>query len=323
MQAAELAFAHGQFRHGSDQLRQHQPGLRRHRDRSRQARSRLRRHRRRRYRRDLRQPHRQCVAGLSRHRPNPQRRRRRTWVTETSRRHWPASRFFRSPSIPRDPEHCVAATTNGLYERVPAARWRFHSGSDAVRRAIRACDCRAIWRARRHWFAAEYGGLVFTSTDGITWSAIGTGFPAGIGRIALGVQRDNPNVLYAVGRQHLGRACRVCSGSTPWQVRGRTSPVRRTFCRSSTAAARATTIFASRSIPTTPTGFISAASYFDADPYPGVDLALRCHADGRGLHDGEHLDRRSTLMPTCIAWCTSRAIRTRCGPETTAASSST
>ena len=36
------------------------------------------------------------------------------------------------------------------------------------------------------------------SADGNTWSTLGTGFPASVGRIALGVQADNPNVIYAL-----------------------------------------------------------------------------------------------------------------------------
>jgi hypothetical protein len=47
------------------------------------------------------------------------------------------------------------------------------------------------------WFAGAWGDQVYTSTDGTNWTALGTGFPTGITRIALGVQPDNPNVLYA------------------------------------------------------------------------------------------------------------------------------
>jgi hypothetical protein len=47
------------------------------------------------------------------------------------------------------------------------------------------------------WFAAEFGGVVVRSAAGTSWSALGTGFPGPVGRIALGVQSDNPNVLYA------------------------------------------------------------------------------------------------------------------------------
>jgi len=117
-----------------------------------------------------------------------------TWHNETSNPSLAGFAFFQIAVDPGDGNHCVAATTNGLYERVPsgaAFTWeRRRTGSHTSVVAARAAGTTT-------WFAAQSGGLVYRSTNGNTWAAIGTGFPTGIGRIALGMQRDNPNVLYA------------------------------------------------------------------------------------------------------------------------------
>ncbi len=53
-------------------------------------------------------------------------------------------------------------------------------------------------RSLTRFFTAEWGEGVFHSSDGQTWERTGTGFPsANVGRIALGVQVDNPNLVYA------------------------------------------------------------------------------------------------------------------------------
>ncbi len=94
-----------------------------------------------------------------------------------------------------DPDHCVAATTNGLYERVPAAG----GGFEWLQRRTGSHSAVVIARTGgvTNWFAAQFSGGVFVSTSGNTWATVGTGFPVA-GRVALGVQRDNFNVVYAV-----------------------------------------------------------------------------------------------------------------------------
>jgi hypothetical protein len=47
-------------------------------------------------------------------------------------------------------------------------------------------------------FAANFENILDIKNDGNTWAATGTGFPTGSSRIGLGVQSDNPNVLYAL-----------------------------------------------------------------------------------------------------------------------------
>jgi photosystem II stability/assembly factor-like uncharacterized protein len=118
-----------------------------------------------------------------------------TWVQEPSTPTLAGAAFYQIAVDPQDREHCVAATTLGLYERVPAAG----GGHEWLRRRTSSHASVVVARAggMTHWFAAPWSGPVVNSTDGVNWNTLGTGFPATAGRIALGVQPDNPNVLYA------------------------------------------------------------------------------------------------------------------------------
>ena len=117
------------------------------------------------------------------------------WVQETSSPSLSGFSFFKIAVDPADREHCVAATSNGLYERIPSG-----AGFTWTRRRTQVHTSVVVARAggANTWFAAQLGGPVVQSADGATWTTAGTGFPAGVGRIALGVQPDNPNVLYAL-----------------------------------------------------------------------------------------------------------------------------
>src|SRR6185312_12125410 len=73
-----------------------------------------------------------------------------------------------------------------------------------------------------NFFAAMRGGGVFRSSNGSAWTALGIGFPTtNVGRIALGVQSDNPNVLYALvantsgGLQGVYRLTGLTGAGTP------------------------------------------------------------------------------------------------------------
>jgi hypothetical protein len=118
-----------------------------------------------------------------------------TWVQETSSPSLSGFSFFKIAVDPADREHCVAATSNGLYERVPSA-----GGFTWTQRRTLVHTSVVVARSGgvNTWFAVPLGGPVVTSADGVTWTTVGTGFPAGVGRVALGVQPDNPNVLYAL-----------------------------------------------------------------------------------------------------------------------------
>jgi hypothetical protein len=140
-----------------------------------------------------------------------------TWVNEQSSPSLVGFSFFQIAVDPGNVEHCVAATTNGLYERIPATggfvwqqrRAGIHTSVVVARRA-----------GTTTWFAAAQADRVYSSPDGTTWTVAGTGFPASVGRITLGMQRDNPNVLYALiadtaGALHSVR--RLDGGAGNWQ----------------------------------------------------------------------------------------------------------
>ncbi len=139
-----------------------------------------------------------------------------TWALESSTPSLAGFAFFQIAVDPADPEHCVAATTNGLYERTTSASgWaRRRTGSHSSVVVARA-------GAVTTWFAAVFGGAVFTSTNGTSWASVGTGFPAGAGRVALGMQRDNPNIVYAVIATTggaLDSVRRLDGGAGAWKV---------------------------------------------------------------------------------------------------------
>lgn len=122
-----------------------------------------------------------------------------TWVVErtaTGSEDLAGHAFFALAVNPTDGENCVAATTIGLYQRVLATNgtptWhRRRSGRHSSVVVTRT-------GTTTRFFAAEWGGGVVHSTNGATWSATGTGFPTtNVGRIALGVQSNNPNLVYA------------------------------------------------------------------------------------------------------------------------------
>jgi hypothetical protein len=124
-----------------------------------------------------------------------------TWIREDSATGSPdlaGKAFFALAVDPANREKVVGATSEGLYLRVPGtggkATWkRTRPGvhSSVVVAAAAAGGTR--------FYAAEWSQGVVRSNDGATWSALGTGFPtAGIGRIALGVQPTNPDVVYAL-----------------------------------------------------------------------------------------------------------------------------
>jgi hypothetical protein len=149
-----------------------------------------------------------------------------TWAQETSSPSLAGFSFFKIAVDPTDREHCVAATSNGLYERIPAGG----GGFTWTRRRNGVHNSVVVARAAgvTTWFAATLGGPVLQSSNGNTWSTVGTGFPAAVGRIALGVQPDNPNVLYALiatsgGALHSVRRLNGMSGS--WQNISGTPPM--------------------------------------------------------------------------------------------------
>ncbi|MFP4421821.1 MAG: WD40/YVTN/BNR-like repeat-containing protein [Desulfococcaceae bacterium] len=134
--------------------------------------------------------------------------------------------FYALAVDPGDPERVVAATTNGLYRREPVAagaslyHWvRKTSGLGVGNRFTSVAAVRS--GGQTHFFAARFGGLVFDSTDGDTWTAI-PGYPtvAGVDRVLLALQPGNPNVIYGYNeRGDLWRNTRA-NAATAWTAGG-------------------------------------------------------------------------------------------------------
>jgi hypothetical protein len=184
-----------------------------------------------------------------------------TWVQEPSSPSLSGFSFFRIAVDPVDREHCVAATSNGLYERAPAGggfTWT------RQRTGVHTSVVVAHAAGATTWIAAPLGGPVLRSSNGNTWSTAGTGFPAGVGRIALGMQPDNPNVLYALiattgGALHSVRRLDGLSGSwhnvsgTPPMLNGNQGDY--DLCIAVD--------------PNDATRIYLGGDYFNADPFPG------------------------------------------------------
>ncbi|HVG35111.1 MAG TPA: hypothetical protein VM911_18735, partial [Pyrinomonadaceae bacterium] len=126
------------------------------------------------------------------------------WTTEQAAPGSPslAGTAFHSLAIdPANPDRVVAATWKGLYRREPNGGGGFHwaqktlggIGTQTVRSAVVAASGGVTT-----FYAARQNGPVYSSTDGNTWNQVGAGFPAAVGRVSLAVQRDNPNVIYAL-----------------------------------------------------------------------------------------------------------------------------
>jgi hypothetical protein len=119
-----------------------------------------------------------------------------TWQPEASSPDLAGEAFFALAVDPANRENVVGATTAGLYQRVATA-----GGFQWVRQREEmhsAVVVTSLGGATR-FFAAQWGGLVYSSVDGQSWSPAGTGFPTGnVGRIALGAQANNPNLVYAL-----------------------------------------------------------------------------------------------------------------------------
>jgi len=93
-------------------------------------------------------------------------------------------------------ENVVGATSEGLYQRVVDgtgnAQWFLRRSG--VHSSVIATSNNGVTK----FFAAQWGGQVLESSDGNSWTVVGTGFPNGnVGRIEVAAQIGNPDVVYA------------------------------------------------------------------------------------------------------------------------------
>src|SRR4051794_4236738 len=104
--------------------------------------------------------------------------------------------FYALAVDPGNQERVVAATNIGLYRREPTGSGGFHWVQK--RAGVHSHVVVARSGSTTTFFAAAWGDKVYSSHNGNTWSAAGSGFATAVNRIGLAVRRTNPNVLYAL-----------------------------------------------------------------------------------------------------------------------------
>jgi hypothetical protein len=126
-----------------------------------------------------------------------------TWIPEASSPDLAGEAFFGLAVDPNNRENVIAATTNGLYRRVPAATAQFQWSQlkTGVFSSVVVCSGGSVTR----FYAAQWGdsrspsGVFYSDDHGATWVAAGGGLPTNdVGRIEIGVQPNNPNLAYAL-----------------------------------------------------------------------------------------------------------------------------
>lgn len=104
--------------------------------------------------------------------------------------------FYQLAVDPGDRENVVGATTNGLYRRDPdgAGGYQWVQKRTGVHSDVVVASTGGVTT----FIAAAWGDKIYSSPDGSTWTALGTGFPAGATRISLATRYTDPSVVYAV-----------------------------------------------------------------------------------------------------------------------------
>jgi hypothetical protein len=105
--------------------------------------------------------------------------------------------FYQLAVDPGDRERVVAATNQGLYRREPDGARGHHWVQK--RSGIHSSVVVARSGGTTTFFAGAWGDRVYSSSDGSTWTPVGTGFPTNdVARIGLAVRRTSTSVLYAL-----------------------------------------------------------------------------------------------------------------------------
>ena len=110
------------------------------------------------------------------------------------------SAFYALAIDPTDPNNVVAGTRKGVYHRESNGSGGFHWVSKNLGSG-RASTSVVVTHKNNiiTFFAAHLGAQVFSSTDGHTWSVLGTGFPSfNVGQVRLAIQPDNLDMVYAL-----------------------------------------------------------------------------------------------------------------------------
>jgi len=149
------------------------------------------------------------------------------WAAEPSVPDLAGEAFFALAVDPGNRENVIGATTNGLFRRMRkqdgSFEWR------QVRSGVFSSVAVAASGGTTRFFCAQWGtggataAVLHSNDGGATWQASGTGFPAAdAGRIALGVQADKPDLVYAfVAKESNGAAhglYRLDGIAAPWKA---------------------------------------------------------------------------------------------------------
>jgi hypothetical protein len=87
-----------------------------------------------------------------------------SWYSEPSNPSLAGYSFYQIAVDPADRDHCVAATSNGLYERIPASGggYQWQQRRTGIHSSVVATSSGGV----TNWFAAAWSDKVYTSTGG-------------------------------------------------------------------------------------------------------------------------------------------------------------
>lgn len=136
---------------------------------------------------------------------------------------WYGSSFYALAMDPANPDRLVAGSREGLHRREPDGSGGFHwvpkSLPDLFYQGAVTSVVAAQSGGQTIFYAAPWGGPVFSSPDGNTWTKVSTGLPEYMaGRISLAVQSNNPNVVYALDQ--IGGVYRLDLADGIWRSAG-------------------------------------------------------------------------------------------------------
>jgi hypothetical protein len=134
---------------------------------------------------------------------------------------WSGSSFYALTMDPADPDRLVSGSRQGIHRREPDGAGGFHwvekplpTGPTWVTSVV-AAQTGGVTT----FYAAPWGGPVYSSPDGETWTPVGAGFPEVIGgRISLALQADNPSIVYALDSN--GSVYRLDTAEGAWRSLG-------------------------------------------------------------------------------------------------------
>jgi hypothetical protein len=145
-----------------------------------------------------------------------------SWISEQTASGSPSlqgSAFYELAVDPGDRERVVAATLRGLFRREPdgGGGWHWAQKLPGIYTSVRVARANGVTT----FYAARWGGGVFRSKDGDSWTSL-PGFPTqNVGRVGLTVPPNDPSVLYALAERsdnhHLLGVWRLDGGTSPWR----------------------------------------------------------------------------------------------------------